>query len=134
MKKISENLYEFDPQVYPRLLWIGVGKGDFDGVFDELPQFPDNAYAVVDNVTIAKTNKGGILIRFGEFEDIRCGTLTHEAVHATFSIFQYVDAKADCDNQEPFAYLCGWIGKCIGLTRDELRKDIIKKNNKKTEK
>lgn len=24
MKKISENIWEFDPQVYPQLLWIAV--------------------------------------------------------------------------------------------------------------
>ena len=34
---------------------------------------------------------------------------SHEASHAAMYVWQHIDAKVDLDNQEPFAYLVGYI-------------------------
>lgn len=39
--------------------------------------------------------------------------MAHEAVHASMDLFEQIDCKIHYDNQEPLAYLIGWITDCI---------------------
>lgn len=41
------------------------------------------------------------------------GVVAHEAVHISNYIFKRIDATLDIDNDEPYAYLLGWIVDCI---------------------
>ncbi len=110
---MSAQIHEFDPQIYPRRLWIAIGKDTFSDKFDGISEWDDSASAIVDNAYCKETKKAGIFIRFGSKHDITTENITHEASHAAMEIFDYIGAKVDFANQEPFSYLCGWVAKCI---------------------
>lgn len=38
--------------------------------------------------------------------------ICHESTHAAMQVFSEIDAIPDLENQEPFAYLCGYIADC----------------------
>lgn len=48
--------------------------------------------------------------------------IAHESTHAALEIFAYVGARISYDNQEPYAYLVGWIADCI----DKVKNNKIK--------
>lgn len=131
MKKIKDNLYEFDPQIYPRLVWVCIGKDEpLKDMFDGVQPMDNYCDADVSKVYRKDIERGGFLIRFENLDAVRCGILTHEAGHAALEIFRYIGAEVDVNNQEPFTYLLGFIGKCIGLARDEFEKTIKDKEDK----
>lgn len=41
------------------------------------------------------------------------GDIAHESVHVATELFSEIGAIHTPDNQEPFAYLVGWIADCI---------------------
>lgn len=115
MKK--QKVYEFDPQIYPRKLWVTVGV-PFDELkdeFEDLKPLEEASDAQVDHVRKLKPEVlGGLLVRFENLEALkRLGNITHETIHVATEIYDYINAYHDQNNQEPFAYLCGWIAKCI---------------------
>lgn len=113
---MSTTIHEFDPQIYPRLLWVTYGcptpvLKDMFG--DEAKDMDKTSNAEVINCRRMKPDvRGGILIRFRSKSDMKMENIAHEAVHAALEIFDYVDARIEYDNQEPFAYLVGWIADC----------------------
>lgn len=113
----KQKIYEFDPQIYPRKLWVTVGVPfeELKDEFEDLKPMEEANYAQVDHVRKLKLEiRGGILVRFENLEALqRHGNITHEAVHIATEIFEYIGAYHDPKNQEPFAYLCGWIAKCV---------------------
>ena len=114
-KKGSGEVYEFDPKVYPQKLWISVGatKEDFAD-FDEISEM--NNATIADTTAICKLKpkkRGGVLIRFRNRNDINFENVTHESIHAAMCILDYCDVKFHADNQEPVAYMAGWVAKCI---------------------
>lgn len=113
-------IYEFDPIIYPRKIWI-----TYDATSDELnKKFPsgdyngnrfvdENSCYGVTYRTSDRNNRGGILIRFCDKEEaMEPWNMVHEAIHAAGHIFSYIGVNADFDNDEPFAYLVSWIVKC----------------------
>lgn len=67
-------------------------------------------------VTIGADDKTGVecvAIIFRSLEDYCTETLTHECVHAAWRVLQLVGVKSDVDNQEPLAYLTGWISRQV---------------------
>ena len=66
--------------------------------------------------------KGGVLIRFASKSAMTADVITHESTHAALEIFKYCDIRVDYLNQEPFAYLAGFIADCI----DQVRKNKFK--------
>lgn len=124
-------IHQFDPQIYPRLLWVVIGEtrgAALAGRFD-VPDMDDCADARVDNAGDKTTGKGGILVRFRSRKAATIGTVAHESVHAAMEIFRYVDADCDTENQEPFAYLVGWVADCIKEAVAEIKQP---KNKLKT--
>lgn len=113
----KQKIYEFDPQIYPRKLWVTVGvpfeelKDEFEG----LEPMEEASDAQVDHRRKLKPEiLGGLLVRFEDLAALqRPGNITHEAVHVATEIFEYIGAYNDPKNQEPFSYLCGWISECI---------------------
>lgn len=105
-------VYMFNPQIYPRLLWISITtESEIDG-FDKLSEMDDSYYAVVDNAKYNKDNKGGIMIRFSSLDAMTYENITHESCHAAMEIIRYIEGSVDLDNQEFFCYLAGWVAKC----------------------
>lgn len=121
MSKELGRVYGFDPQIYPRKIWVAVG-GDIgtlrasfcqnDGEqldFKDMDKYSASTTAVTDK----ETGLFGELIWFPKKSDMMVFTIAHEAVHAAIDIFDDCDCRIDAENQEPFAYLVGWIAKCI---------------------
>lgn len=113
-------IYEFHPQIYPRRLWVAVG-GTFEDIktmfvasngeeLEELAVF----IAVTYIVQTKDDNKYlGHLIWFPSAKDMTTKNITHEAFHASSDLFCLLGCEMHYDNQEPFAYLVGWVADCI---------------------
>lgn len=48
--------------------------------------------------------------------------MTHEALHASMDLFGLIGCKIHHDDQEPFAYLVGWVVGCI----DKVKRNKVK--------
>ena len=46
--------------------------------------------------------------------------IAHESVHAAMDIYNYISASVDLGNQEPFAYLVGYIANCVYKTYSKI--------------
>lgn len=116
MKKAIK-IHQFDPQIYPRLLWIIFGATKYEPIsdrFSDVGDFEEGVDARVIHVYDKVNNKGGVLIQFDSKKTaMDVSVVTHESIHAAMEIFDFVGAKLSFEDQEPFAYLAGWISKCI---------------------
>lgn len=116
-------IYTFDPVIYPRRVWIAVtNESNLEG-FSGVPKMDKYADAEVSEVHDDVNNLGGVLIRFENIQAISAGNITHESNHAAIAIFDYVGAKFEYSNQEPFCYLVGWIAKCCAEVKE---KELLK--------
>lgn len=115
-------IHEFDPQIYPRLLWVMIGGAEKD--ISERFTHPDHSeidfsgYVGHNNAICfqARNRDSGLLGEFIWFIQRRycvAPTMAHEAVHAALDICDDVGVEVNADNQEPFAYLVGWITREI---------------------
>lgn len=71
----------------------------------------DNFMAQVTTGVDDKSGVECVAIIFRSLEDYCTETLTHECVHAAWRVLELVGVKSDVDNQEPLAYLVGWLSK-----------------------
>ena len=110
-------IYEFDPQIYPRKVWVTVGVPfeELKDEFEDLKPMEEDSDAQVDHLRKLKPEvRGGLLVRFENLDALKkFGNITHESIHVATEIFDYIGAFHDPKNQELFAYLCGWIAKCM---------------------
>lgn len=119
-KFLCENdIVEFDPQIYPIKVWIAKG-GDVKSLREQFCRangdeiaFGGNYGGFVDSVSRKIDGKLGELVWFPYASAMFVGDISHEATHAAIDIFDYCGCRIDAENQEPFAYLVGWIAKCI---------------------
>lgn len=129
---MTTQIHEFNPEIYPRRLWVTVGApyAVIKDMFEDVLPMEASTDAQVDNTRRTKPDvKGGILIRFENHKAMTAANIAHEAVHAAMEIFGYVDAYPDLKNQEPFAYLVGWIVRCIDEVKNYKNKPIKSKSN-----
>lgn len=112
---------EFNLDIYPRTLWVTYDATpkelselfptDSDGnVINWLPEIP--GYGAEMEVFSKPGEKGGVLIRFENWEAMTPGHIAHEAVHAADDIYYFIGAHPDILNNEPYAYLVGYITDC----------------------
>jgi hypothetical protein len=118
-------IHRFNPKIYPRLLWVQIGKEIPEG-FSDVAEFKDSCDAQVDCCHDDKANRGGVLIRFENLEAANVSNITHESIHAAIEILSYCDIKLDADNSEVLCYLAGWIAGCCGEVVSNERKEIEK--------
>lgn len=127
MSKKNYIIRQFDPKIYPRLLWVSVGAPieALREMFGEnFPDIDEDAIADTYRVKVMKPKeRAGLLIRFRSKNDITFENVTHEAGHAALEIFNYCECAITADNQEPFTYLSGWIAKCCGLVKANKKED-----------
>lgn len=112
----KQKIYEFDQQIYPRKLWVTVGVPfeDLKDEFEDIDKMSKSVDASVDYTRKLKPEvMGGVLVRYLNTDAMTTKIITHESVHIAVGIFDYIGAPIDINHQEPFAYLCGWIAKCI---------------------
>ena len=117
-------IHEFDPCIYPRLLWVVKG-GSLEEIrktleFDELDEdFQSTGGAVTIAAYDNAKKKGGFLVWFPCASDMTKNSywMAHEASHVALGIFDYVGAEAKAADSEPFAYLVGWAFECLDKVR-----------------
>lgn len=73
----------------------------------------DNCCAQVTTGVCDKSGIECVAIIFRSLDDYCTEALTHECVHAAWRTLQLVGVKSDVDNQEPLAYLTGWISQRV---------------------
>ena len=122
----KQKIYEFDPQIYPRKVWVTVGVPfeELKDEFEDLKPMEEGSDAQVDHLRKLKPEvRGGVLVRFENLDTLKkFGNITYESIHVATEIFDYIGAFHDPKNQELFAYLCGWIAKCMDEVKQiELR-------------
>lgn len=119
-------IYQFGPQIYPRKLWVSVGASleelqeRFGKEIKELDEQSD-----ADTVVVQQKEPllGGVLIRFENLAAMSINNIAHESTHAALVIFNLIGGRIDYYNQEPFAYLVGWVARCCDEVKNELSKN-----------
>ena len=126
MKQLSNNLWEFHPQIYPQYLWIAVKPdkeeySDFIRTYDgkELEVDQESAHATVYHVHFKDNPDTGSLIVFKDKDRLDFKIVTHEAVHVVSNIFEICGLKHEPNNDESFAYLAGWVAECCEKIKKE---------------
>lgn len=127
MSEKVTKIHQFNPQIYPRRVWVTVGADTAclrDMFGDDIKDMDQYANAEVQCVTRKKPSSvGGVLIRFKTKADMTTDIIAHESVHAAIHIFDYAECCISTDNQEPFAYLVGWIADCCQQVKVNKFKD-----------
>ena len=117
MKKQSKTkFYEFDVPLYPRKLWIAIGK-DVKTVFNKINlangTVQNEAPNAVAFTTVARDteNYEGVLIWLIELKEMTPGVIAHEALHTLDYIMWDIHHGPHNygDDNEPDAYLIEWI-------------------------
>ena len=113
-------IHEFDPCIYPRLLWVVKG-GSLEGI-KETFEVECNEEDLGDAVTIPARRKSdgrlGYCVWFPKSGDIRnLDWIAHESTHVAICIFNDIGGNVTYEEQEPFAYLVGWVFGCIDTIR-----------------
>ena len=122
MASKKTTIHEFDPCIYPRLLWVVKG-GELEEIrktleFGELGDDEQKGGAVTISAYDNANKKGGFLVWFPKASEIsNLDWIAHESSHVALGIFEYVGAEVECSRSEPFAYLVGWVFGCIDKVR-----------------
>lgn len=116
-------IYEFDPIIYPRKLYVCIGLDEttinehFHGCNSENLNFNANAnYDAItfDEIVRNKTGCIGELVVFHSKNNMRMGIIAHEASHVVDGIEKAIGMT---HGDEPSAYLFEWVCKSINLAR-----------------
>ena len=116
---------QYDPQIYPRLLWCckNAKLSDLQKRFvlrdkkeiDESWHPQEGVYTLY--VEEISTKKYGCLVNFPDYvfkdKDNFINVITHEAEHVKNSIFYDIHLDGGIEADEADAYLVGWIAQCI---------------------
>lgn len=109
--------FEFDPIMFPRKLWVYVGK-DIEGLKSVFKDFeePDAEYNgfVCGEVTRKSDYEIGVVVVFPSRKDMTLKTMVHEASHIVDSIEDAIGAE---HGGEWSAYLEGWVVGCLDLVK-----------------
>lgn len=114
-------IHEFDPCVYPRLLWVVKG-GTLEGIKERFNVDLDLDDDVGGAVTIPTSRKEddslGYIVWFPKAKDIqRLDWIAHESVHVAVNILSEIGSNITREDQEPLAYLVGWTFRSIDTVR-----------------
>lgn len=121
----KKGYYEYDPEVYPRRLYIMIGATEedvrkcFDDVGEPDSDGKDDIAATTIPEVISKANgKYGNLIVFRSKRDMDIGKVSHEAFHVLGSIMDVMPLKREpYGTNEHLSYLLQWIVRCIDNAR-----------------
>lgn len=113
-------IHEFDPCIYPRLLWVVKG-GELEEIKDmfdfDLPDDEERG-AVTIPVRRKVDSRLGYCVWFPKAGDIRnLDWIAHESTHVALCIFNDIGGVISYEGQETFAYLVGWVFGCIDTVR-----------------
>lgn len=111
--------YEYNPTIYPRLLWVAIGVDlkDLKEAFDDLPDEDDGVEyngVVYERVSRKSDGAYGALACFPSRKVMTMSVLCHEASHVVDAIEEQTGIK---HGGEPSAYLIGWVAKSLNEAR-----------------
>lgn len=115
-------IHEFDPCIYPRLLWVVKG-GELDEIrktleFGELGDDEQKGGAVTISAYDNENKRGGFLVWFPKASEMsNLDWIAHECAHVALGIFDYIGSEVTANESEPFSYLVGWVFKCVDKVR-----------------
>ena len=116
-------IHEFNPCIYPRLLWVVKG-GSLEEIrktleFGELDEDQESGGAVTISAYDNANKKGGFLVWFPRPSDMTKNSywMAHEASHVALGIFDYIGSEVGANDSEPFSYLVGWAFECMDKVR-----------------
>ena len=113
-------IHEFDPCIYPRLLWVVKGGSleDIKETFEVSCEDEDIGGAATLPARRKSDNRLGYCVWFPKAGDIRnLEWIAHESTHVAICIFNDIGGNVTYEGQEPFAYLVGWVFGCIDTIR-----------------
>jgi hypothetical protein len=119
---MSTQIYEFNPCVYPRLLWVVKGGtlAEISKVLELSGYEEDESVGAVTlcNVRRRSDENLGALVWFPKASNIKnLDWIAHECTHVAMYMFGETGCVADVENQEPLAYLVGWAFCCVDKVR-----------------
>lgn len=141
--KTKLKVFEHRPDLYPRVLWVANKPEGLDKIFrfmktgDTQVENPtayewliteckyDGGMCTIPVVRLSD-NKIGILVILcgGTTDDIEPDMIPHESVHVADYYFDELGILAgDFTNNEPYAYLVGWIAGKISEDMTKLKKE-----------
>lgn len=127
----NSTVFEYDPQIYPRKLWVINGWNDklttqfctLDGECFFIPAIKQ--YAAVTSTILRRVsdNSIGVLVvlNCNKHNKNNSSELAHEAVHATNCIFNDLKINYTQLEDECFAYFVGWVVSCLEKTLDRTK-------------
>ena len=121
-------IHQFDPVIYPRYLWVIIGKIDLPAIKERFEIEKSLLRDIEDNgekcsgITIKAseidTRNQGVIVVIKR-SSLNTSVIAHESVHCADYMFDEVGAYSQHfnDTNEPYAYLVGWIANCIDKVR-----------------
>lgn len=119
-------IYEFNPTIYPYMLWIIVSEmpdiisETFNGYngepIENLAASSSNLEAFVMPVVRKENPKFGVTMFFRAKECMSYELVAHESSHAAKYLFEHIGA--DVREHEPFEFLVGWIADCCEKVKE----------------
>lgn len=120
MGKSSGKIFEFDPLIYPRKIWICYNvKGKTLKTYfgSDIDNMDGNDASVYRGLRREANKKLGTFIRFESKKTMTTSNIAHESVHAALDILDELGSFVSSVNQEPFAYLVGYIAECCDAVK-----------------
>jgi len=118
-------LYKFDPQIYPRLLWVCLNAKseaicnvfEFEG--SNYTEYLNKCYMMVSRATHKETGLHGFLVSSTRSTDATVKNIAHESIHVVDGIYEDCDVISQSFSQgnEAYAYLVGWVADCISKAK-----------------
>ena len=110
--------FEYNNGIYPCPLCIAVGRDWQNDDFDEI------CFQELDGDVSARTydthfmeDKKCVLLRFASKKKMTAEVISHEALHATMFILDYIGECVTVEHQEHAAYLLQWVVSCCENVR-----------------
>ena len=127
----------YDLTIYPCKLWVCTDFKEFKKRFryensdKEIKAIQDNCLAVTYDLLREKRTKelGFAVVVCSDLKTLGGSKIvevvSHEASHVATRMFEWLGIRLDVNNDEPYAYLLGYIASCIWKTvfKDYLRKE-----------
>lgn len=116
-------VHEFDPDIYPILLWVSLN-ATYEGLkdmFDFVPNDDGLEQALESNaattaLVVRKSDRShGVIVFTDKKSYMEPHIIAHESVHVSDAFFEKLSMTAQefRNGNEPYAYLVGWVAKCI---------------------
>lgn len=130
---MKNQIYEFNPVIYPCRIWIGINipfedvKNKFyalatnmERIEFEKNMYQNNRFIIATNFQVASKDDGwiGIFIPIFKKWNMDVKTIAHEASHAADFFCEEFGITSDSfEHGEARAYLLGWIADCINQVK-----------------